>query len=355
MKKWGFILFLFITLSSGLLATPYIRGDYAKGPLVGKNFFIPQLIHYNLNGVNAAVGKQFQFNYHIALYYSQAFNTNGTKLKLEDKLADGTYNHTKYVAIDFEGTGVELGADIFLTRQLQLGLNMRLISFYGGFIDNIIEGFHHIFTFPNGGRELFAQNNIFINIETANNLRIMLDSPTVGFGDIDIWVKYNFFHHKKVDLAAFGALKIPSGQRRLATGSGGPDFAFALLADFHPIWLLHIYLQNALVIPVGTDGYLPFPMYNALIGFEISPHRVFSIIGQFNIKTSPVEGTYLYPNNVGIKANFFSSPQTNLLIGFIWKIKQFQIQFYFEEDTFTNAGTDFTINLRFTHSIKLRR
>lgn len=355
MNKRGFIILFIILTTLKAAAGPYIRGDYAKGPLEGKNFFIPQLIHLNLNGIDAAQGRPFLFNYHVALYYNQAFNTNGNKLLKEDRISPTLYDHTKYVSIDMEGVAAELGADIFLTRRLQLGLNLRLISYYGGFIDNIIESFHHIFNFPNGGRELFQQNNIFVNIESANGLRINLTGPTVSFGDIDLWVKYNLFHRKWIDLAVLGAFKIPTGRPEYASGSGGPDFAFAFLADFHPVWLFHIYIQNAVIFPIGTNGYLPYPMYNAIAGFELSPHKIFSLLVQFNIRTSPLEGTYLYPNNLGIKANFFSSPQTNILVGFKFQLKQFQIQFYFEEDAFTNAGTDFTINLRFSHQIRFRR
>jgi hypothetical protein len=82
-------------------------------------------------------------------------------------------------------------------------------------------------------------------------------------------------------------------------------------------------------------------MFNGLVGFEINPWKLFSLNIQMNIKSSPI--------SVCVFA------QTNILAGFIFKLKDFRWQFYFEEDAITQQGTDLTVNFMFSHNIPLTK
>ncbi len=343
------IIFLFILNLTNLFAFVRKTSDLSKGPLYGKNMYIPYMIYYNFPGLRATGGKKFEFQYHISLYYTNDFHID---------IVLNKYGYLDYVIRhrDYESLNIELGTSFYILKNLQVGMDMRLISYYGGFLDNIIETFHSAFGFPNGGREFSHQNQVHINISNNNNVDLSLERSTVSFGDIDLWVKYTFFQRRWISLAAVGAFKIPSGRISEISGSGYPDFAIGILGDFKPVWILSLYLQAGLVVPF--DSFLqcvdskPYPMFNGLVGVELNPTDFFSLVVQFNIRSSPLKCSIEYSNSYIGNTDYLSLPQINTLVGFIFRYKGYKWQFYVEEDSFTNAGVDITFNLMFLHSIK---
>jgi len=338
--------------------------DYSKGPFYGKNMYVPFFIYYNFPGLSASRGEKFDFNYHVSTYINQDFSTYGSTQSMVDDyysktVKRGTYDK-RLLNRDYEGLTTEIGVSFNIFKNLQVGTDIRLVAYYGGFLDRVVEGFHGAFGLPNAGREFFDYDKIYLNIPNTNNIRLYLDSPVVSFGDIDLWVKYNFFENKRVSLAAFGAFKIPSGQINYLSGSGYPDFAAGILADFKPLWILSIYVQSGIVVPF--DSFIPqilskpMPMFNGLLAIELNPFSFFSLMAQFNFKTSPITKSDLgFSWNESFNLNWdqMALPQLNTLVGFIFKIKKFRIQVYFEEDSFFNQGTDWTLNFMFSHGITL--
>lgn len=347
MKGFYILLALFIPLS--LFPACLRNDDYARGPLYGKNIYIPHLIYLQLPAVQADIGRRHEFAYSISLYYTQDFITNFSDW-------DGSPDYDRDVDVDFESLVVETAASFRITERLQVGMALRLISYYGGFLDSVVESFHGAFNFPNAARDYFETDKTYVDIDTVNNVNFRLDGPSVGFGDIDLWVKYTCLYRRWISLAVIGGFKLPTGSFARLTGSGAPDMGAGVALKIKPLWLLSIHLQSSLIVPF--DGIIPavpaspYPMYNAHIAIELHPVHFFSFIAQLNIKTSPVSGNNSYINNLYIQGEYYSSPQTNLLIGFTFAYRLFSWQFYFEEDTFTNAGADFTINLMFKQKIK---
>jgi phospholipase C len=98
-------------------------------------------------------------------------------------------------------------------------------------------------------------------------------------------------------------------------------------------------------------------MFNGLIGIELNPLSFFSIVAQMNIKTSPISNNIEWSWNRIFGTDFkkYSLPQTNILVGFIFKYKEFRWQFYVEEDAITNQGIDIAINFSFSHTFSLNR
>jgi len=332
--------------------------DFSKGPLYGKNMYLPFLIYYNFPSIKASTKSEFEFSYHISNYYIQDFFSDSLKhypyAINSNNLTDvKRYYDTRDVIRDYESLVTEFGFSFNITKFLEMGTDIRLVAYYPGFMDPIIESFHHIFGFPGGAREFFDQYRVFVNIENHNGIRFYLDESSFSFGDIDLWLKYTFFEKKFISLAGIGAFKIPSGLLYKLSGSGYPDMAFGVLADFKPLWLLTIYSQVGVVIPFDSfnlSGQKPFPMFNGLLSIELNPTSFFSLIVQFNIKTSPIRGDKLFGWVPGWK--LYDLPQINTLVGFKFAYKKFGWQFYVEEDSFTNQGADITFNLTFTHSVR---
>ena len=311
----------------------------------------PQTKNHNFPSLSAQSGKKYDFNYHISLYYTNDFHLEGLHTKNNGDV-DANFGR------DYESLVTESGISFYVLKNIQLGIDFRLISYYGGFLDNVVQNFHYAFDLPNAGRNYVDQNQIEIDIENNNNVILSLDHATVSFGDIDTWIKYTFFEKKWISLAMLGAFKIPTGNLSQISGSGYPDFAFGVLTDFKPVWILSFYLQAGVVFPL--DFFIqsipsnPYPMFNGLAGIELNPAKIFSLIVQFNFKSSPLRSNYSHWSSFYKGADYLSLPQINLLVGFVFKYKNFRWQIYFEEDSFTNAGTDFTINLSFSHTLHLR-
>ena len=339
------ILLLTITLKINSL---YIRGnDYSKGPLFGKNMYLPFLIYYNFPGVRATTTDNLSIEYHTSTYLIQDFiiywyNPHTDKGK---------------IAIDYESNVMEFGISTTIYKKLQFGIDTRIIWYYGGFLDNIIETFHHTFGFPNAGRERFARDSIYVDIQNKNGINLFIEGPAFSFGDIDLWVKYSVFQNKFFSFALLGAFKIPTGKIEYLSGSGYPDFATGILMDIKPVWFISLYFQGGIVLLI--DGLIseiesnPYPMFNGLFSLEINPLKYFSLLVQFNIKSPPFEGYDNFTHYDFRDTPFFSLPQTNILVGFICQYNDLTWQFYFEEDPFTNAGTDLTLNFTYRQKIKI--
>ncbi|MDR0316522.1 MAG: DUF3187 family protein [Treponema sp.] len=327
--------------------------DFSKGPLFGKNMYIPFLIHYNFPSLPAKSGERFDLQYHFSWYYIQDAHYAPNDLTQYEGRVSRRYD-LENVLRDYEGCVGEVGFAYHFLENMQAGIDMRIIAYYGGFLDPAFEFFHNAFDFMNGGREFFLQNQLYINIPNNNGIRLFLDKPAVSFGDIDVWGKWTFFENANISLATLGAFKLPTGRLETLSGSGYPDLGLGLLSDIRATRLLTLYAQAGVVLPFNMKSY---PMFNGLAGLEIHPWEPFSFIIQMNIKTSPIyDNTIEWTWNPYFGTYFaqYSLPQTNLLAGFVIKHKSFRWQVYFEEDTITNQGTDLTINVMFSHSLSLK-
>lgn len=362
LHKLGIIGILLFIVIGVLPAIQYRTSDMSKGPIRAKNMYVPYAIFYNFPGLRAGAEDKYTLSYHLALYYTNDFFLDG----IEQLTSLGTFGKYKedylpIVARDYESLTTELGISFSILKGLQVGVDLRLFSYYEGFLDSIIEGFHGAFGFPNGGREFKPRDEVEVNIRNNNNLDLTLNERTVAFGDIDLWVKYTFFERRRYAFAFMHALKLPTGSIERLSGSGYPDFALGLLADFKPVWILTFYVQTGLVVPLnGLFVYSNInPMFNGLIGVELNPFDFFSLIVQMNIKTAALSGPEIeryssFTNDYDMVDNL-ALPQTNILVGLKFKYRSYLWQIYFEEDAFTNAGTDITIGLMFSHSINIGR
>ncbi|MCL2209020.1 MAG: DUF3187 family protein [Treponema sp.] len=322
---------------------------FSKGPLFGKNLYIPFLIHYNFPSLPAKSGEINDLQYHLSVYYGQ-----DARFRV-DIVGDyeGRRYDREYVFMDYESCAAEIGVAYNVLNEVQAGVNMRLFSFYGGFLDPFIESFHHFFNFSGGARERFLQNQIYINVPNSNGIPLYLDKSTVSFGDIDLWCKWTFLENTNISLAALGAFKLPTGNLKSLSGSGYPDIAAGLLLDYRIIRLLSLYAQAGIVVPFNGKSY---PMFNGLLGAEIHPWKLFSFVLQMNIKTSPLSGSEVpFGWNEDWKVNFnqLPLPQTNVLAGIVVQMNRLRLQLYLEEDAIFNQGNDFAVGISASYTFNI--
>jgi hypothetical protein len=344
--------FCFLLCFSGVYGEDASDRDFSKGPLFGKNLYVPFLIHYNFSSLPAKSGERSDLQSHFSFYFTQ-----DARYRTDIPILDGTRNRSynkAYVVRDYEGIAAETGVAYNFLDELQAGIDMRLFSYNGGFLDSFIEGFHNVFSFSNGTRELYLQNQIYINIPNDKGSPLFLDKNAVSFGDIDLWCKWTFLENRSVSLAAMGAFKLPTGSFESLSGSGYPDAAAGLLLDFRVARFMSLYTQAGIVVPF-TDKY--YPMFNGLLGAEIHPWKAVSFNLQMNIKTSPIsDSTIPFGWNEEWGTNFyqFTLPQTNLLAGVVIQLNGLRLQVYFEEDFLFNQGADFTLGITASYTVNLK-
>ena len=327
--------------------------NYSKGPLYGKNMYIPFLIHYNFTSLPAKSAEQHELQYHFSMYYIQDVLYHDIDDEFIEQWTERIYD-TQYISRDYESFAAEFGISYNFLKKFQAGIDVRMFSYYGGFLDPSIETFHGIFSFPNCWRNFFLQNQLYVSIPNENGIVFFLDKPAASFGDIDLWGKWTFFENPRLSLTALGAFKLPTGRLTSLSGSNYSDAALGVLMDFRAYRKTTFYTQAGLVLPFNGKSH---PMLNGLLGMEVHPWEMLSFILQMNIKTSPItDNTIEFSWNPDWGTNFmqYSMPQTNLLLGFVIKHKKFRWQFYFEEDAITNQGADITFSVMFSHTLNLK-
>ena len=326
------LLIIFFVFSSASLFC-----SNAKGPLLGKNYYIPFLPFYSFPGVSAAPGEKNDISFSVAQYFIQdivaEFHLRGDDLIRER-------------FVDYEGYILEATLSYNFLDSLEVGLTSRLHAYYGGYGDDIIEFFHGILDCPNGGREYYPQNEVYINIQTDTGIHLNLTEPLVGIGDLDLFMKWNFLSIDYINMAAFSAVKFPIGSMENITGSGYMDFGASLLIDFHPLYWLSVYIQNGFILPgqlFNKEIVSPDPIYSLLFALEFIPFPRFSVVAQFRLNTSPIAEDSVIPDNLSYSVKL-NPPMTNILLGIVFTAADYRFQFSLEEDAFTNNGADLILN-----------
>lgn len=332
MKKH--LIFIFII---GLLLSFSLSAFEPKGPLRGKNYFIPFLPFYSFPGVGAEGGEKGNLNLSLSQYYIQdivtEFHKTGTDV-------------VKERFVDYEGYIFEPTVSYFFTDHIETGLTTRLHTYYGGIFDPVFEVFHNLFDFPNGGRESYPHGDVYIHLVTSSGIDLQLDEPMASIGDTDLFMKWNCLSNSYLDLAFFTALKLPTGSMERISGSGYADLAFSFISDFHFLRRFAFYLENGVVIPGQKLSGLrasPPAIYHLMAATEFMATPKLSLLLQFKLNTSTIEDGVIEPINIGYSVKLVK-PLTNLQLGAVWTAGPLRMQFFLEEDAFTNNGADLIAN-----------
>lgn len=217
------------------------------------------------------------------------------------------------------------------------GIQLRgLLGFVflgAGFLDAVIENFHHALKLPNGGREAGPSNRFLLTWQ--NQDAYFIDkNPINGFLDpaffvkIPLWGKNPFF-------ALSGGVKIPFSSKNWVR-SGTFDLGLTLHFEYYA-HRLYLYSSFGSVFMLGKSFYekalsfkRPYSVHGGIgIGFRVS--KKVSLFNQFYIQTSPYK--------TGVKR--IDNPSIVHSFGVRWHVKKdFLLQITADEDTFTYAMAD---------------
>lgn len=157
-----------------------------------------------------------------------------------------------------------------IAEDMELGVEIPLLHFNGGFLDGFIQKFHKAFGLPNGGRGNVPDGR-FSYAFTYNGTQVFnYPEANLGLGDISVSFK-NQLTGEDSDFPAmswFAEIKFPTGRKSRGFGSGTPDFGFGYLLETS--WKrLHGYLNAGLYALGGNDDMDAY-MYTQMAAYSIA-------------------------------------------------------------------------------------
>jgi hypothetical protein len=344
MKNRPLTFLLFLLLPALSLPADEPSGS---GPLYSTSIYFPYILFAQLSGFPAAVAADGDVNLAGTLYLTNDM------VMWSEKISGESYYHTTQ---DHENLTFEGNFSRGFGRGLEAGGTIRFLLYYGGFLDWVIEGFHGLFDFPNGGREFFDQNRVEINVENNNGLEIKQKGTLFALGETDLWLKTDLFSDGRNRLTGLVLVKVPTGalSGSSAVSTGYPDLLLAAMADFHPFRLFSFYFQTGFTLPGQhfnpAETARPYPHFSSLLAVEFHPSQRWGVIAQLNFKTAALGGD--------VKHWFFDNtdrlllPQTDLLFGLVLTSDHDRWQLFFTENFLTNAGADITFGIRYSRTFR---
>ncbi len=309
------------------------KADLFQGPFWSRSTFIPAALYYQLPGMKAAVREPGGLDLGLYLFTGQTFIIYEDASLPPPSLAP---------IIDFETITLEQKTSWTVIEGLEVGLTARLILIYGGFLDAVIHNFHLLFGFPLNGRDVLPENQVHVSIPNVNGVPLELDHPVFGPGDVDLWTKLRLVETPDVALTGLCALKLPTGNQNMLTGSGSVDMALGLLFDWYLSPLFALYINAAVVVPwdaidPATPPH-PYIMANVITALEFKASPAVGLLIQLEMRTTPVvSGVYFIP---GTQIDFLGAPQTNILLGVSLACGDWTLRLHFREDLFTHNSED---------------
>ncbi len=203
-----------------------------------------------LGGDVLATGYELTFNTEVANNFTS--DANGSTLAFFD-------GETTYLTY-----GIRQG----FGQRFEWGIEIPWVIQHGGRIDHPIEDFHDAFGFPNNGRRKAKLNKIDYYVSDRNKVYVDFQDPKNGLGDVRLNGGYQLVRAPERSLALRALVKLPTGDMKSLTGSGGADFAAWL--DYTDGALLsrsRLSLTGALGLMVLGDGDLLPQKQNRFAGY----------------------------------------------------------------------------------------
>ncbi len=194
------------------------------------------------------------------------------------------------VDIDMELNRTAFRVDYGITPRIQMGLELPFLSTSGGFLDSFVQGYHHAFGFPNGGRDTVDNGRFSYRITRNGKTFYRVSQQGFQVGDLTWHQKFNFVDETKgfPALSLHGVIKLPTGSLNGGSGSRRPDVGLSLIAQkswrwFHSITQMGFlsFGDNERLAPLVKKGAFVFGQ-----SFEFNLSTPLSFIAQVDVMSS---------------------------------------------------------------------
>ncbi len=336
-----YIIVFFICTIYTPLYSQNIDSVKLSGPLYGKNYYLPHLLTYSFPGFSPHKGLKGANS--LSLFYSG--------------ISEFVLYANEDIALDYESSILESSFTYRVLDQLLLGIDVRLISFYPGFMDPVIDFWHNTFHFADAGRDLAPINQLEIFIDNSEGKSASLTKEGIYIGDTDLYSAWNIQDSDLYSLAVAVALKLPTGSLNVLTGSDYFDLGLQLLGEWNISSKWSLGLQQGVVFPGDIiskadkkHAYASLIQSQTFLSIQYYPQNDLCFVTQFRVNTSPIQSDRVKNHDILGASTFFTRPQTSMILGIKRSFGRWMTQISIEEDTFTYEGVDIQFSLRVTRS-----
>lgn len=250
MRQAGNIAVLFLAFLGGNLSPAYPGGGggpggFVSSPVATRELLLPYIVFLSPLPQEAKLLSPGVRKFTLSVSDSSSFAGDkafrslmspipGQRLEVNRALIDQfrlTHPGTDLFFIDGEVLWSDFIVRIGLLDRLEIGIEVPIIHFSGGFGDRPIEEFHDSFGFPNDGRSNLEKNRFNVALFLGQSDLFLDGVPTrLGLGDITLSAKTPLYENPETGVAFSGALylKLPTGSENNFMGSGNIDTGFQI-------------------------------------------------------------------------------------------------------------------------------
>lgn len=293
-----------------------------EGPLQVRNQF-PLFLIVNPPYLETA---SYENSFSASLSHSSAFMVKNSK--------------TWSVNIDLETTEFNLRFKKVIADYFELGIDIPLLSFNSGFMDDFLKTYHNAFGFPDYGRSSRPENQFMYEVRNNSALIIKDKTGRIGIGDIRLTAKKRVLSSDP-SLSLMANVELPTGDAAKGFGSGNLDAGVAVLFDKNLSEKVRTYINLGAVFPGDLKGHDSVKLRSFLYGgagVEAALWKNFSLLGQVMFQNSPFPKT-------GIST--VDRISALLAIGGRYSYGKNSIEFSFTEDPNTAGAPDFAMNVSY--------
>jgi hypothetical protein len=244
------------------------------------------------------------------------------------------------VHLDMEVTELTLRYRRDIPTLCELGIEVPLVSFNSGFMDNFLETYHKTFGFSDYGRSMRPSNEFLYEVRRNGNIVIKGEGGKINLGDIRLTAKKMILKSDPV-VSIRADLELPTGSSSKGYGNGSFDAGISVMIDKKVSETVMVYGNLGAVFPGDLKGHETIKLKSFLYGgagLEAVLRKNLSLLGQVIFQNSPFPKTDI-PSMDRISAL--------LSLGVRYSADKDSFEFSLTEDPNTAGAPDVSLNFAY--------
>jgi hypothetical protein len=200
--------------------------------------------------------------------------------------------------VDMEMIRASLDGKYGIVPGLEMSVSLPFVYRYPGIMDHAILEFEEVFNAERAIRKHQVEDQYEYYVKKNNTTFISGNRErSSGIGDLALWIKGRVWDEGDIlpSLSTRLGVKVPTGDKERAFGSGKADYGFGLLLQ-KDMRGLTTYLNADVIFPgdaFDQEGVALSEFYEIMLGAEHKLTSRLSLLGQLNCIARPFEGTGL--------------------------------------------------------------
>jgi hypothetical protein len=192
---------------------------------------------------------------------------------------------TESIFLDYESHEFIASMRYGLVNTWALRLDIPLIYYGPGYLDNAVDSWHRAFGLPRGIRPSYPDNSFGLNYQNNTAMVVDIDKANSSLADIQLGIGKQLFSTADHAASLWLTADLPTGDLQSLTGSNNTDFIMQLAYQrrLASSWLVDASL--ALTLPGDArlnSAVIASHFWSAAGGVEWRAHRLFAVRVQLN-------------------------------------------------------------------------